>query len=244
MLYLSVRLITGSPFAAAQPRVDASLSTIQGYFGKVVHKREDAKMGIDRESTKIWSETLKNVVQVIAIIVAGYWTYHTFIQKESPALEPRASPSSSLDWNSVGRATDECEAVFRVDIENNGTASFDISKVQVRGWMFDRIKQTDKAATYLELTEVQGKEQPFFDKTYSYSATAKDANVSFPFVGHYPPGGKFGHSFVWIVSRVPIKWVFFRADFYTKRDESQPKWYTGQWGMVCADKQKKRKDNS
>lgn len=189
-------------------------------------------MKLDRDATKAWAETVKNLAEILALFLAACWVVYTFILKEFPALEPRAAASSQLYWDRFD-ATGECEATFQVDIENNGSASFEIAKVQIRGWSFDRAKQPDDLATYLDLTEVQSKGKPFFDKIYSASTTARDANQSSPFLKHYSPGERFGHSFQWIISRDPGKWVFFRVDFYLKEDGKQPEWYTSKWSRNC-----------
>jgi hypothetical protein len=189
---------------------------------------------MDRESAKVWSETFKNIAQIIAIILAGIWTYYTFIRKESPALEARADATSTLHWNAVG-GTGECEAQFRVDIDNNGAAAFDISKIQVQGWIFDKIKEPGKIATYLDLAQIQKKGNLIFDTTYSYDPKPRGSEVSAPFVGHYPPGKKFGHSFEWVFDQANNKWAFFRADFFVNGEERNAKWHTGAWGRVCGD---------
>ena len=91
---------------------------------------------------KGWSEALKNVVQICAILVAGYWTYHKFIQTEAPSLETRANVRSELSWNPSSNPR-YCNAKFKVHVENAGRSSFDVLSVHVRAWKFsDRLRKT------------------------------------------------------------------------------------------------------
>ena len=49
------------------------------------------------ENSKDVSELIKNVVEVIAFLVAGVWAYSKYNESDKPLLELRASSKSDLE---------------------------------------------------------------------------------------------------------------------------------------------------
>src|SRR5580765_3415789 len=88
------------------------------------------------ESGKNLSEILKNIFTILAIVIGGYWTYTRFVQVDAPSLEPRGTASSSVFWNDFD--SKKCEAVFNVNFANLGHTSFDITKLEVQAWRFEK----------------------------------------------------------------------------------------------------------
>jgi Domain of unknown function (DUF5069) len=115
------------------------------------------------ERIKDWSEIIKSFCQVVAIVVAGWWTYHLFLKKEAPGLEARGSASSKIEWTSVSGSS-EYEVDFQVNLENTGTTSFNISTIRVRGWEFD-VAQPEQRIAFIDPEKVEAR-PTFFDKTY------------------------------------------------------------------------------
>src|SRR5438128_6114500 len=98
---------------------------------------------MNMDSTKNWSEVLKNYCQIAAVLVAGWWTFHLFVKKEAPGLEARGSASSQIKWQSISGSNDK-EVDFEVLLQNTGATSFNLSKIRVRAWEFDIPLQKDK----------------------------------------------------------------------------------------------------
>jgi hypothetical protein len=178
------------------------------------------------ESARNLSEMLKNAVTILAIVIAGFWTYTKFIRVEAPTLEPRGSASSSIYWNDLEGG--KCEAVFDVNFANTGNTSFDVTKLEVRGWKFRRNWITGQFATYLDIDEVRNKGELIFQKTYS----ERLSGGNHMFIGHYSPTNTFRHSFVFSIDKAPDQNVYFEADFYINGND-QIQSYSGSWDSTC-----------
>jgi len=180
------------------------------------------------QSAKDWSEPVKNYVQVAAIIVAGWWTYNLFVQKDAPGLEARGNATSRTYWNAASDSPDsDWELEFNVLLENKGTTSFDISKVHVRGWEFDPPNR-EGDLTFFDPEAVQ-RGPTFFDHVYDI----KPGQV-LPFPSHYPPGASYENAFVWLVKPDCNKRVYFEAEFYKMGKSDAPNWSTYSWGKKCS----------
>lgn len=66
---------------------------------------------------KIVSEIAKNVVEVLALIVAGLWAYTQFHETESPSLELRSFSNSKLTWFEISDPT-YCAGELSISIKN------------------------------------------------------------------------------------------------------------------------------
>lgn len=181
------------------------------------------KPKIDRDSVKTWSEIAKNVVSIAAVFVAAYWSYYIFAKKDEPTLQPRAKSTYSLKWNNAG---DVCKANLRVDLENTGASDFNISKVRVQGWNFEKNDQSSGSPVYFELNDVRRKGPTFFDATY-------DDSNPITFVGHFPPQSGTGHNFEWSFQRQPNRWVYFQVDMYRPEDLNKAATFIGTWDQIC-----------
>jgi hypothetical protein len=178
-----------------------------------------------RESTKDWSEVIKNFAQIIAIIIAGFWTYHLFKQKDAPGLEIRGAASTNLSWSKL-RDTDNYLVDFYATIKNEGTSSFDVSKIHVQAWEFASDTQKERL-NYID-PEIIRSGQPFFEKTYQLNETSSSV-----FPSHYPPGAEHGNSFGWTLKPDCKKWMLFATDFYLKGEDNAPRWMTYVWWQEC-----------
>lgn len=186
---------------------------------------------MNRESMKDWSEALKNCVEIIAIIIAAWWTYHLFIQKDAPGLEARGSATGQISWyQPKSGLPGEVEVEIGVALENKGTTSFDISRIHVRAWEFD-IGPHEGGFIYFDPEKIQ-QNAPFFDHTYSLNAAS-----ALPFPAHYPPGYSFNNSFTWLMKPDCKKWIYFAAEFYERGKEDAPTWATYSWDGECHDEQ-------
>jgi hypothetical protein len=179
-----------------------------------------------QENAKSWSEIFKNYCQVAAIIIAGWWTYHLFIQKDAPGLEARGNVTSEISWYQTA-GSDDWEVNFSVSLENKGTTSFNISKIRVRGWEFD-YGSAKKHLDFIDPNKIQSG-ATFSDTTYTSKAKS-----GLPFPSHFPPGAAAGNSFVWLLKDPDCKKrIYFLAEFYKDGEES-PNWSTYQWGQECS----------
>jgi hypothetical protein len=175
---------------------------------------------------KDWSETIKNYCQIAAILIAGWWTYHLFGEKDAPGLERRGNTFSDLKWFETAGSEDS-EVDFFVTLENKGTTSFDVAKVRVRAWEFD-YGNAKEHLEFVDLDKVRAK-PTFFDKEYPLTKESV-----YPFPSHFAPGAVAVNSFVWLLKDPDCKKrVCFLAEFLKPGDKS-PTWWTYQWGQECS----------
>jgi len=201
-----------------------------------------------RDSIKSWSETLKNYTGIIGIVLAAMWTYQMFIKKDAPSLESRINLTSSLNLRSMNGEL--CDADFRVDLENTGISSFEIRRIRIRAWKFDRNQLGGTAATYIDPNEIINKGEQILIVEHTAEEVASDPAKLAPFIKSYSPGDKFGHSFDVVVKKnvpayVPVEsksdlWLFFLAELYTKHNQPPHKWYTGGWSQMCGIENEKK----
>lgn len=165
------------------------------------------------------TEVAKNAAQIVAIVVAAFWTWLVFIRTEGPLLEARAAADSDLVWRTT--SPDTCIAMCAVRLENIGKASFTIDRVEVKVWSFSRVHGDAEALHYVDLAEIQEGE-PLFAREFEAG----------PFAQRYSPGEGFRHVFEWVVRKGDLQELFCRVDFF-EDDETVASWHTGSWSPVC-----------
>lgn len=137
------------------------------------------------EKIKTVSEIAKNVVEVLALIVAGFWAYTQFHENESPSLELRSFSESKLAWLEVSEPT-YCAGELSINIKNIGKKSFDLQSAIIRIWLVD-VPPLGQAVSYIDSNDFQAK-PPVFEKRFS------DA-VKLPLLTHFPPGTEASYDF-------------------------------------------------
>jgi|ERR1035437_8717211 hypothetical protein len=188
------------------------------------HMPPSQQTGLDR--VKGWSEVLQNVVQICAILVAGWWTYHKFIQIDVSSFETRHHIASELSWHPSPNKN-YCNAEFKVQVENEGKSPFDVLSVHIQAWKFNAPSNEDPVATFQDPDEIK-KGATFLDKEFTSSKL----------VGPYAPGVKADYSFDWAVQQSPNSMALFSADLEIKgQDEKGRKtnigWTTENSEEIC-----------
>jgi hypothetical protein len=183
----------------------------------------------NRESIKSWSETWKNCVEIIGIVIAAIWTYQMFVKKEAPSLEARALATSNL--NLENRNAEWCAAYFSVELENTGVTSFEIRRVVTRVWKLERNQLEGTVATFLDPNEIMTKGERIFKDEHTSAEIESDPSKLVPFIRRYRPGDKFNHSFYALVKKEPHRLLFFLTEFYI--EDGRRQWYTGNWSSMC-----------
>lgn len=173
------------------------------------------------ETVQRWSDSAKNIFQILAITIAGIWTYLLFIRTEVPTLEYRTKTSSELGWSETHRPG-ECIANFNVTHENIGRSSYKVSAYRLRAWTFTMTRGDEELLRYVDLQDIQN-QKPLFDQRYT----------SGPFVTQFPPNTTFRHAFEWVAKEVPNTRMFFRIDLYVEGEDNDPRWHSGSWDEVC-----------
>jgi hypothetical protein len=184
------------------------------------------RKALDLEQSKTWIEVIKNIVQILAIIIAGFWTYILFVQQDAPILEPRASTNGNLSIQPI-QNSDNCELIYNVGLRNIGTTSFDVTKVTVKGWNFQR-QAPGEFAQFLDVQLIQKQANLFFNK--AYTDENNDPDVTKPFyIEHYPPDHQYNNTFSWIVKNDSETWVLIHVQFFAKTNGKDYSWQTYHW---------------
>lgn len=81
-------------------------------------------------------ELVKNIVEILAIVIAGLWAYSKYIEIERP-MELRTSSVSELQWYKTPEKNN-CMGRLGLTVKNIGTKPFRIDRVVVQAWLLDK----------------------------------------------------------------------------------------------------------
>jgi len=184
----------------------------------------------NREQIHSWTDSVSHIVQVIALVLAGFWTYKTFFESERPSLEAKPDISSDLFWI-VAPDPSFCDAGFRVDFLNAGKQSLDTAKVHFEGWLAELPEATGSDPRPIDPQYLEHSGKKFFDQWYQGG----------PLTQHFPPGSSSHDTVNWRFKRDPKLFVLLRATVdgtalhgYFRREEHFSK-QASNWEAVCAD---------
>jgi hypothetical protein len=164
-----------------------------------------------------WVATINQMVQILAIVIAGFWTWKVFHQTVAPGLEPKTPIDTAIYWAAVP-GTDVCEARFEVSVKNEGQVPFDIDDVKVTGWLVDLeeknlLPKDSLAPTHLG-PEVTDENDPKSAKPFD---TRNGDPIKADLSDHYPPGGHTLTSTQYFFKRRPKTVVILLANIYGTR---------------------------
>jgi hypothetical protein len=166
-------------------------------------------------------DALSKIAQILALLLAGLWTYKTFYEADRPALEPRLNTSNAVYWAAIPGDHNNCEATLSVTVQNTGRQSVDVTAVEVAGWLSDPISTRGTDPTLIVGADlVRGKK--FIDGPVPSKIL----------IGHYPPGTSRTDSFVWYFANEQGKVVSWEVDYQTSRPTQFPS-NTYFWSYVC-----------
>lgn len=165
------------------------------------------------------TETVKDWVQILAILVGAIWAYYKFGRIEAPSLEYRASTTGSLQFSPYSEV-DGCFASFEISIKNIGKSTFKIDSVKIEGWAFDITNNDSISPINFDLV----RRNPTMIKI---NENKKDS----PFLGEYPPGASYLQNYWWIVKGLSKRYLYVRAEF--KTDKENVSWHVARWGELC-----------
>jgi hypothetical protein len=156
-------------------------------------------------AVKEWTSLLNKAAQILAIVVAGLWTYKTFSEADQPSLEPHLAASADVDWFPV-LSPRACEGNVKISLENIGKKSVEVTEVRLRGWIADIPSGANLSTPRLYSDEdLEKAGQIFFDKTFN----------SGYLLGHFPPGAKSEDTFNFLFRKQPTKEALWVVEFKT-----------------------------
>ena len=172
----------------------------------------------DRRTVFDWLDVTKNIVEIAALIAAGFWAYAKYVESEAPSLEFRGGISTELDWSPIPRSAD-CLGEFRVKITNNGRASFEVRSVHLRIWIADF---PAKVGPISRLNP---------DQFETSAPTITETTLSKPLTGHYAPGvsDSFDYHFITRRNEEKLQVAKVRVDVLADTGELS----SSHWDYVC-----------
>ena len=138
-----------------------------------------------------WTLVLSHSAQVLALILAGIWTYKTFYESELPMLERHLSTHARLEWKQIPGTKSGCLSELTITVKNTGKSSVDINAVNVAVWMrpFAISAKTPELVDEKKLMQ----SEPFF----------KEQITEGYLVRHYPPGAQVEQTMDWWMPKSP-----------------------------------------
>ena len=172
-----------------------------------------------------WLALVSTLAQILAIGIAGVWTYQKFMKTEAPSLELHPDVSSDLTWGRTHQA-DQCKANFIVYVANKGRTSFTVEKVEIRAWEIAAPGKVSKP-WFWDVEKVKAQGNYFFDEEF------REGRLS----GHYPPGFSRHTAFSWpAVPRADSGLILFSAAVALRDSKGNvvtPPPFTDYWDETC-----------
>jgi len=181
-------------------------------------KRNQTGRALDTEAYKTWSEVAKNVAQILALLVAGIWTYEKFVRTESPLHTPKGKTSGELIWEATADPS-ICQANFILRLENTGTQPFTVSSVKVSAWLFEPPISPDTPLAFLDEAEIL-RSKPDFERSFQNIALCRE----------YAPQAIAHQMFSWFLRKLPRKALFVRGQLISDQPLGLQEY---RWSGVC-----------
>lgn len=172
------------------------------------------------------------MAQVAALIIAAIWTWYLFGQKEAPSLAPRGELGCSISWEDNSMLKN-CRAFFNVNFKNTGNSTIEIEKVNLTAWQFDKLTDTSRDISFLNIEEIKKFGNKIFEKTFTGTEDDKDVNKMIPFIGNYPPGSAYNTSYPFDVRNNNEKYICFVIELFNNDRSYTPSWVSYSWDGLC-----------
>src|SRR6266436_263013 len=166
---------------------------------------------VKKSNFHTWIDTLNKLVQIVAVLIAGMWTWSVFARTSAPGLESKLSLRCELNWTETADKH-VCNAVFHVSAKNDGQRGFDISEVTIQGYALD-LATLPKPPETGDPILLDSK----FIENYGRKLKLSDA-VSFlaDLDGHYAPGTQNDSEITFQFGKRSNQLIEFRAYFAGK----------------------------
>jgi hypothetical protein len=143
-------------------------------------------------------EVAKNIVEIIAFLIAASWAIYNFHVKDAPILETSAKSFCELQIDSMSEK--KCLLKYVLHMKNMGVTSFDVDSVRISYWMIpvDTMLKTN----YFSAVDYVKETKP------NYSIT--DGGFSY----HYVPNKECIERYLFFVDKKPDCGILIKADFF------------------------------
>jgi len=155
----------------------------------------------------MWVDTASKLAQIVAIALAGVWTYYTFFRTNAPSLENKLDMRSETYWSKT-RDEKTCMGMFHVWIKNDGLSSFDIENINLPAWLVDPEalagSPADASPSLLDFHQVEARENPLYK--------GDPEPIKSDVVAHYSPGSQYDSEVAFLFKKSPSQLVVFKLD--------------------------------
>jgi hypothetical protein len=171
------------------------------------HPRLWARLGgclkLRRKEINLWVDTMSKLAQVFAFLLAGIWTYMTFVLLSAPSLESKLIVKSSLSWSAVNEKS--CQGAFHVSVKNEGLGALDVERIGLRAWVIDPQVLTASAVgespRLIDFDQIRSTTEPFYD--------ASPEPIRSDVTGHYAGGMENDSEVTFLFTKSPHRLVVF-----------------------------------
>jgi len=185
-------------------------------------QRESDNSGERKTSFQQKLGMVKDIVQILAIVIGGMFAIYKFGIEDKPTLEKNLAVSGSLQWVERSNA---CTAAFDVEVLNKSKSGIEVKKLRGRAWLIDEPTTSQKAISYFDILHaIEGKE-PVESFTY----------IKGPLVQQYAPGQTSNHTFEWLVERRKNAYALFLIEAFATAESDEPLDQQRQWDFVCGE---------
>jgi hypothetical protein len=161
--------------------------------------------GRDKSRFKTVLDSLRTIVEIVAIAVAGWWAWEHFERTEAPALRNNLKIEASLKWFDAARS-DYCWGQVTLGIENASKSSVEIGKVVREAWHF-KLPETQKSIEALDVSQLP--------KEGFTTLTVQDG----PGTWSFAPNASVKQEFSWNVKRNPGYYTLFKVRFFERSSD-------------------------
>lgn len=169
--------------------------------------------------------TLKTLVEIVAIVLAGYWAYSRFVRVEEPSLATNLRFGVELLRDSTATGP-HCVMLARAGVENVSRAEVRITGVTQSVWVVpDSVLWRGEPASYVDLER--------FTAAHADSVRGRTAFAEGgPLAYEYAPGASASYDIPWLLPGMDsATTVLTRLDFAIAGSPSGDFYYT--WGKPC-----------
>ncbi|OQP57104.1 hypothetical protein A3860_11100 [Niastella vici] len=149
-------------------------------------------------------EIVKNVTEIVAILIAATWAIYSFHLKDAPILETSARSFCELQIDSMNEK--KCILKYVLHMKNGGVTSFDVDSVRISYWIIPN--DTMLKSNYFSAVDYVKETAPDYsmlDHGFSY---------------HYVPDKECIERYLFFVDKKPDCGILIKANFFIQGQKS------------------------
>jgi hypothetical protein len=170
-------------------------------------------------------DIIKNVAEIVAIVVAGTWAFWMYVLKDRPALQPKANADVDIKWASL---SSRCIASATLSLENTGNSAIVIRPPTAKAFIVSSSAFPDADAAPLDWPAMLRSTKGVVPLP-GIAPAAMNA-----FARRYEPGQSHWDTFEWVLHRpknaTDEAWLYVSL---VATDKSGKEFSYSKWTQVC-----------